>query len=88
MLFSEQKQRQDLILPQRTQLALRANAEENIMQLTRNIRPKEDLFCPYGNAINPLENFGNLSREFFHYLEKDFIIFLDVPGFQEQILSP
>ena len=35
------------------------------MQLNRNIRPKEDLFCPYGNATNPRENFGNFSREFF-----------------------
>ena len=58
------------------------------MPLTRDIRPKEELFYPYGNGTNPPENFGNLSREFFHYLEKDFIIFLNVLGFQEQIFSP
>jgi hypothetical protein len=38
--------------------------------------PKEELFGPYGNVTNPLENFGNLSREFPHSLEKDFILFL------------
>ena len=27
-------------------------------------------------------NCGDLSREFFHYLERDFIIFLNVPEFQ------
>jgi len=62
-------------------------AEENVMPLSQDIRPKEDLFCPYGNATNPLENFDNLSCEFLHSLEKDFIIFLHVLGFQEQILS-
>jgi hypothetical protein len=43
---------------------------------------KENLFCPYGNAINPLENFGNLSCGFLHYLEKDFVTFQYVLGFQ------
>ena len=61
-------------------------AKEKVIPFTRNIRPKEDQFCPCGNAKNPLENFGNLSSAFFPLPGKGSILSLHVPGFQEQIL--